>query len=302
MNAPKVHIIIVNYGTPYDTLECLDSVVSNDYDNYQVIIVDVGNKNNSKKIIGEWIEKKPETGFTLLTEKENKGFAYANNIGIRYVLKQKDYDFIWLLNNDTVIKEDSLSKLVECYYRYNKNKKVGFIGSKIVDYKERDLIQNVGGLFNKWTGYSVLKGLDEKDKGQFDTDDLKVDYIVGASMFFHSSLINDTGLMPEDYFLYYEDVEWCLKAKHAGFVNISCNNSVVFHKQGVSTGTKLITNESFNENKKYLYSSYILLYKRNFRSLLPIAYFILFKHFAGRIYHGNYKEAKMILKVIFNKK
>jgi len=67
--------------------------------------------------------------------------------------------------------------------------------------------QNVGRAFNKWTGYSILIGMGEKDTGQFDDKNIKPDYVIGASMFFNIDLVRAIGLMPEDYFLYYEDID-----------------------------------------------------------------------------------------------
>ena len=170
-----------------------------------------------------------------------------------------------------------------------------------MDYNNRSLIQNVGGTFNKWTGYSTLLGMGETDKKQYDRNLYAIDYVVGASMFFHVSLVEEIGLMPENYFLYYEDIDWSITAKRKGFTNITCIDSVIFHKQGISTGSKLLTETSNLVIKKHLYLSYLIFYRRHFKWLIPIAYFILMKQWAGKMVHNNLEEAGVILKVIFNK-
>ncbi|RLD77510.1 MAG: hypothetical protein DRJ10_11825, partial [Bacteroidetes bacterium] len=199
-------------------------------------------------------------------------------------------------NNDTVIDNNSLVELINQYHQNEKN--IGFIGSIILDYKDNKLIQNAGGTFNKWTGYSVLIGMGKKDTGQFDNQEIKVDYVIGASMFCHSSLMHKIGLMPEDYFLYYEDIDWCITAQKAGFKNKTCTKSKVYHKQGISTGAKLLVNDRHLQNKKHLYLSYLKLYRRHFKRLLPVAYFILFKQMAGKVMHKKYNEAQVIFKTI----
>ena len=158
----------------------------------------------------------------------------------------------------------------------------------------------MGGTFNKWTGYSVLLGMGEIDKGQFDNKNPEVDYVIGASMFFHKSLIEEIGLMPEDYFLYYEDIDWCITAQKAGFKNSTCTKSLIYHKQGISTGAKLLTTDNHLKNKKHLYLSYLKFYQRHYKLLLPVAYLILLKQTAGRIFHGENKEAGIIFRTMVN--
>jgi len=143
-------------------------------------------------------------------------------------------------------------------------------------------------------------GMGEKDAGQFNNKETKVDYVIGASMFCHSSLVHKIGLMPEDYFLYYEDIDWCLTAQKAGYKNLTCTKSHVYHKQGISTGAKLLTNDNHLKNKKQLYLSYLKLYRRHYKRFLPVAYFILFKQMAGKLFHGNLPEAKLIFHVIIS--
>lgn len=296
----KVYIIIVNYGEPEHSIECLQSILDNNYEFFHVVVVDISNINQSTDKINSWIDKKNDSRFSLINEDKNKGFAFANNIGIKYALQKDDCDYLWILNNDTIIEKESLSQLKNYYDEKKQVCNIGFVGSKIMDYGNSGIIQNIGGTFNKWSGYSILIGMGQKDNGQFENKNINVDYVVGASMFFHSSLINKIGLMPEDYFLYYEDIDWCLSAQKAGFTNSSCSKSIVFHKQGISTGSKLLREDENLKNKKYLYLSYLKLYKKKFKWLMPVAYFILFKQMAGKIYHRNFTEAKLISQVIFN--
>jgi hypothetical protein len=302
MNRDKVCIITVNYGTPEDTIECLQSIRNISYESFYVMVVDVININSSVEKITQWVNEVADSRFSIIEVHENRGFAYANNIGIKMAIQQKNCDFLWVLNNDTVIDQDALKNLIECYRLKSQIQNVGFIGSKIMDFKQKEIIQSVGGTFNPFTGYSKLIGMGEKDLGQFDEVDISMDYVVGASMLFHASLIQKIGFMPENYFLYYEDVDWCIKAQKNGFVNSTCMNSIVYHKQGISTGSKLLSDDIHIQNKKYMYLSYLKFYHAHYQWLLPVAYLILFKQLAGKIFHKNFVEAKLIFKIIFNSK
>lgn len=301
MEGNKIYIITVNYGTPHHTIECLKSIMENRYKHFQVLIIDVSNLNQSVDLISNWIETVDDERFCLTQISENRGFAHGCNVGIKLALENEDCEFIWLLNNDTIIDESSLTELVNCYNKNKKNKNVGIIGSKILEYNARDAIQNVGGKFNKWTGYSVLIGMGETDKGQYDNTELNPDYIVGASMFFHSSLVLKIGLLPENYFLYYEDIDWSITAKKAGLINITCTASLIYHKQGMSTGVKLLTKDHQLKNKIYLYRSYLFFYRRHYKNLIIIAYIMLLKQLAGKLFRGKLLEAGIIFKATFGR-
>lgn len=147
---------------------------------------------------------------------ENRGFSAGNNIGIKYVLAQNDADFIWLLNTDTVVETNALSALVQKADKYKKeNRKVGIIGSKLMYYYHPELIQAVGGRYNKWLATTKHIGAFQKDLGQYDNEltSNKINYPIGASMFVDINFIQDVGLMCEDYFLYFEELDWVKRAK-----------------------------------------------------------------------------------------
>ncbi|RLD32052.1 MAG: hypothetical protein DRI88_02890 [Bacteroidetes bacterium] len=300
-NNLKIYVVLVNLGAWRHTIECMESLLGSTYTNYSCVVVDVKDIDRSLNHLNNWLEKEKDDRFVLISESENKGFAYANNIGIDYALAQNDGHFMWILNNDTVVNDDALEKLM-LYYNENKHTdKIGFLGSKILDYTKRDLIENVGGTFNPLTGYSVLIGMGQQDIGQFSGKKMYVDYVVGASMFLPASLIKEIGLMEEDYFLYFEDVDWCLRAKKAGYVNLTCEDSIVYHKQGISTGVKLSGSERNLGNKKYLYTSYLKLYRKHFKYLIPVAYLILVKQMLGKLFRRNKDEARLILDVLLSR-
>lgn len=204
-SVPKVYIILLNYNGWQDTIECLESVIKNDYPNYQVIVVDNNSPNNSMEHLKSWSEgkldvwvnphnplgslsfppvQKPipyvyytredaEKGGNLTLEEnlkekisenittkypivfiqsgDNLGFAGGNNVGIRYALAKDDFDSVILLNNDTVIKKDTISNLVNARMKLNEK---AIYGGRIYYYSESNKIWYDGGKFNEWTGSS----------------------------------------------------------------------------------------------------------------------------------------------------
>lgn len=293
----KVYIILLNYNGWKDTIECLESVLKSDYINYQIIVADNDSPNNSMDYIIKWAEGKQEVIYNeasqlqhlsqpleakpleyvyytkdealaggnknqeinlnnplvFIQTEENAGFATGNNIGIKYALAKNDFEYIWLLNNDTVVKKDSLSKLIEYALKNN----IGITGSVLKYYFDSKKVQAYGGTVNKFFGTS---------KHILNVDDIqkRLDYIVGASFLINKRVINKIGLLPEEYFLYYEETDYCFKAKLHGFKLGIALKSIVYHKEGSSTKTSkgsqevsefvdiLIINNRMKFHKKYL--------------------------------------------------
>jgi GT2 family glycosyltransferase len=265
----KVYIILLNYNGWKDTIECLESVLKNDYENYQIIVVDNDSPNNSMDYIINWAEGKQEVVYDensqlkylsqpfeikpldyvyytkeealiggdrekesslnnpiiFIQAGENGGFAAGNNIGIKYALVKDDFEHVWLLNNDTVIEKNSLSSLKE----YATKNDLGISGSALMYYHEPKEVQAYGGTVNKFfgTGSHILQ-VSEIEK--------KLDYVVGASFLISRKVIDKIGLMPEEYFLYYEETDYCFNARNNGFKLGVVIESVVYHKEGASTG------------------------------------------------------------------
>lgn len=266
---PKVYIILLNYNGWKDTIECLESVLKSDYENYQIIVVDNDSPNNSMEYIINWAEGKQEVVYDENSELmhlsqpfepkpleyvfytkeealsggdrekeltckhpiifiqagENGGFAAGNNIGIKYALSKDDFGYIWLLNNDTAIEKNSLRILVD---DASKND-FGISGSALMYYHEPKEVQAYGGTVNKFfgTGSHILY-VSEIEK--------KLDYVVGASFLIDKKVINKIGLMPEEYFLYYEETDYCFNARNNGFKLGIAVESIVYHKEGASSG------------------------------------------------------------------
>ena len=302
----KITIIIVNYRNWDDTIECLNSFNDISYTNYKIIVVDVANENNSVSELQKFINKK--SNFFLLQLTDNKGFAYANNQGLKYAIAQFEQDFFLILNNDTTIEKNTLTEIVKAYEKIN-NDKIGFTSVKIVDYYEPKIIQTIGGTINLKTALIKQTAQNKIDNEHLirtltsnesmNTDFIKTDFVIGAFMFFRKELIDEIGFMPEEYFLYAEDIDWCVTATKKGFTNYVFPNIKIKHKQGKSTGNNESQKKINPFTYKLLYANYLKLFKKHFPAQVTKAYLLLIKKMLGRIVRLKFKEAGIIFKVVF---
>lgn len=143
-------------------------------------------------------------------------------------------DYIWLLNNDTIIDPDALTELVKVA---ESAPRVGMVGSKILFHEQPSRIWFVGGFRTPDGGNFLHRGFDEKDVGQYDVP-CRVDFLTGCSLLVKAGLIDEIGLMREDYFLYWEDADWSRSAVEKGWELFYAPAAKVWHKVSVSAGNR----------------------------------------------------------------
>ena len=184
---------------------------------------------------------------TLIINDKNYGFSEGNNIAIRYAIDKLETDYIFLLNNDTVISKDSLGKLVRFL---DFNEKRGIVGSKIYEYDiESNIIQSSGGYinFNKYPGYFPL------NQGFVDVDDIngsmECDWITGAALMIKSDLL-PKNLLNTNFFFGCEDIDLCINVKKRGFnINVLLD-SKIWHKGRISRKKKFKNISAINHGVK----------------------------------------------------
>ena len=232
-----VYILILNWNGWKDTVECIESCKKLDYPNFRMLIVDNGSTDNSETSLRDHF---PD--IELIQTGRNLGFAGGNNVGIKYAL-DRGADYIWLLNNDTVVAPEALTELVIVA---EDNKRAGIVGSKIYFYDEPQKIWFAGGGWRERKFFASHRGMHEIDTGQFDKI-CEVDYITGCSLLIKSIVIKEVGLMHEDYFLYWEDADWNATVSEHGWKILYVPGSIVWHK--ISSSVK---------NNKYLEMRYYI--------------------------------------------
>ncbi|WP_163194458.1 glycosyltransferase family 2 protein [Clostridium thermarum] len=221
---PLVYIIILNYNAYQETLRCLESVNKIDYGNYKVVIVDNNSRDNSAEIL-----KRKAIGHTVIKYDNNLGYAAGNNVGIHYAMK-KGADYICILNNDVEVEKDFLNKLITYM---ESDKKVAVAGPCICDFDERDKVQSMGANINLFTGLAQSKKKNYP-YSKLSGGPVEVDYLGGACFIIRRDVFENIGNIPEMYFLFFEETEFCLRAKRAGYKLMCLKDSKIYHKRSAT--------------------------------------------------------------------
>ncbi|MCF8233944.1 MAG: glycosyltransferase family 2 protein [Bacteroidales bacterium] len=221
---PLVSIITVNYDHPEVTCDLIDSLNKITYPNIEIIVVDNNSPNDDPGII-----KHRFPNIVFVQNPINYGFAAGNNFGI---MRAKG-KYVMLLNNDTVVSKDFLEPLIE---KLEKNPDIGAVSPKIRFFHTPDTLQYAGYTpINYYTMRNFAVGYREVDKGQHDRDS-ETAYGHGAAIVVPMDVIKKIGLMSYIFFLYYEEADWCARIKKAGYRIFYVHNSLVYHKESISTG------------------------------------------------------------------
>ena len=234
----KIAVIILNYKGAQDTIECVNSVKDSILEKeitLEIIVVENGSNDGTKEKL------KSLNGIYLLESEINLGFSGGNNLGIKYAMKAKA-DCILILNNDVFIDNHAISHLLKASthadivspkiyfakgYEFHKNK-----------YREDDLgkvIWYAGGQIDWANIIGSHLGVDEVDVGQHNTEK-KIDFATGAGVLVKREVFEKIGLFDDKYFLYLEDMDFCVRAKKAGFKIIYEPKAVFWHKNAQSSG------------------------------------------------------------------
>jgi len=256
---PLVSIIIVSYNSREYIERCLDSVQKILYPRFEVIVVDNASTDGSAEVI-----RRKYSFVKLICLPKNIGFAAANNLG--FIMSKGD--FIFLLNPDTEVDPTCLRWLVDAMLR---DQEIGVCGAKILLLDRRNIIQHAGGKYHP-IGISIDRGVLEVDKGQYDKVE-EVTFVCGAAMLIRRDLVFRIGLFDPTFFLYHEDVDFCIRSLLYGYKVIYVPNAIVYHKSGHLTDLASRKNKPIVVFHKHKNTFAVLL--KNFRVLMIVIYFPL---------------------------
>lgn len=302
-----VTAVIVHHANLHDTFACVASLVTGDRVPENIIVVDnseadfdISEFNIPFQRVGE---KEFELSFAYNAcappysvkwlQTKNNGYAAALNVGI----KKANADFYWLLNNDVTVAKDALKNLVN-YAVQNTSKRLGVAGCKVMFHDRPNVINAVGGKFNRWKGGGYNIGANQVDERQFDKNDVDIDYAYGAAMFVSKRFVEEVGLLDESYFLYFEELDWTTRGNKKGFATGFCSSCVVYHKQGATTGKKIKQAHQTSDTAHWHYRNLIRFYRKHYPALLFVPYARLGGLVVKRLLQGRNAEAKLILKTM----
>jgi GT2 family glycosyltransferase len=327
---PRVYIVILNWNGWRDTIECLESVLRLDYSEYKVIVCDNASSDGSLEHIRSWargetpaesrnpvlaslvtppvpkpqplLEISPgatvqnnDARLVLIQTGANLGFAGGNNVGLRYALQQGDCDFVWLLNNDTVVHADALAQLVK---RMQERPEAGICGSTLLYYHDPSKVQAWGGsVYNKWfaRGGHIGKVANAAQVPDAMQVERTMAYVIGASMLVRRSFLEQIGLMDEQYFLYFEELDWMTRGK-LSFSMAFCSESTVYHKEGSSIGTATPDRKRSTLSEYYSTRSRLLFTRRFAPYALPSVCAMILASSLHRALIADFDRASAIIR------
>ncbi|MBC5992109.1 glycosyltransferase family 2 protein [Pontibacter cellulosilyticus] len=313
---PKVCIILVNYLGWQDTIECMQSLLNLTYTNWQAIIVDNNSPNNSYNQLKDWAntslssesssfltedelqlkEESYESKFLFIKANKNQGFAAGNNIALKYLLQLREFEYIWLLNNDTTVAPDSLSAYISSA---SKKSNVGIWGAKLLYYHKPDIIQAIGGSFNKklFTTKHIGENLSDAKVSEFQFEE--IDYVVGASMLVSKKFVEHVGLMDENYFLYFEELDWATRASKHGYKLSYVDSCRIYHKEGQSIGSNSNGNEKSDLADYHGIKSKIYFIRKHYPEYKLRLYILVLTSVILRLARLKFKRAAVIFKLLY---
>lgn len=236
-------IITINYNGTEVTKRLIDSLEQSLCGiDYEIVVVDNASSEDQKTLLKEYESK---DRVKIIFSAQNLGFSGGNNLGIEYAKGE----YIMLLNNDTIAKDDFITPLVDTL---SSSKEIGLASSKIMDMEKPNIIQFGGYSVNSryMTNIrSIYNGVEETCSYMGVTD---TPFAHGAAMMFRKADLNKVGLMPLDYFLYFEELDWSMQFRNAGFKIVCVGNSKIYHEGSHTMGNKLTATKLYYNTRNRL--------------------------------------------------
>ncbi len=241
---PSVFVILLNWNRPKDTLECIASLREQPYPNSHVVVVDNGSSDDSV----ERIRCSGGGNLTLLEAGENLGFTGGNNLGVQYALDH-GADYVWVLNNDTIVLPGALETLVQAA---ETDAQIGMVSPKILFHPEHQLVWFGGADYDKWFLIGRCLGYGQKDVGQFDREQ-DIPWATGCALLIRREVLETVGLLNNDYFSNGEDLDYSLNAITHGYRIRYTPSSVIWHKEAVAFGGRDAPRYAYYQTRNLLF-------------------------------------------------
>ncbi|MGN1211494.1 MAG: glycosyltransferase family 2 protein [Candidatus Cryptobacteroides sp.] len=280
-----VSFITVNYNGLQQTEEMIRSVMANVHScPWEMIVVDNGSRENEAKIL-----QKEFPMIKAVRSEVNLGFAGGNNIALEHACG----DFLFFINNDTEILDDSLQKLCKAL---EENPEAGIVCPKICFWSDRKIIQYAG--YTPMRGFRMKNGMvgyGEKDDGRFDKAGFTA-FPHGAAMMVRRKALEDVGPMPEIYFLYYEELDWGLMFSRKGWKTFYEPSCTIYHKDSMTTRRHGPVFTYYMTRSRLIFASRNLEGCQRRMSILFTRYVASPKSMIVNILHGRFDSAKAVVK------
>lgn len=295
-------IILLNWQNGQDTIACLNSLIQlKSTLPFNIIVCDNDSQDDSFSQLSLWAQQhlpkdhhifdavqdaanlsknlsNNHAKFTLIQTGKNLGFAGGNNVGIRYAMTDPNCDYLWILNNDTVVAENALEMLY-CAAQHRPN--IALFGSTVVDFFHPTVVQCAGGCrYFPWlTRFQNVFGGKSLHCVLSQPENIKLDYVYGAAMFIRMDAVRRVGLLNEEYFLFYEELDYTHRLKQLGLQIGWCKLSLVYHKCSATIGHSRQKDQAKLWRATYYENLSTLKYTKNFHPrlliwVLPFRFFV----------------------------
>ena len=339
MSDKTVYVILLNWHGWRDTIACLTSLLASTDIKLRVVVCDNASSDGSLEHIAAWADglKSPEPAshprlakllrktplplqytrldraaaeqgtlynnatLVLVDNGANLGFAAGNNVGLRFALNQPDMDYVWILNNDTLVEPECLRNMVR---RLQHESTSAVCGSMIHFFDQPEIIQAIGGnRFNHYTGCadcSEGRFTHELEKLDIAAIESELDYISGCSMLLPREFLDTVGLMSEDYFLYYEEIDWFTRAQGRYKICIA-NDARLYHREGAAIGSKNCQSPASVLSDFHMFRSRLTYMRKHSRRFLGLCYADSWIEVVKRLLRRQYSNAWTVSSVLLGK-
>jgi len=225
----RVTAVLINFGAPDDTFDCVRSLLAPKYPALRIIVVDNGSPPPARDRLRSGLP----AGVELIQSDRNLGFSAGNNVGIRRAL-EAGADYVLIINNDATLEEHALRVLVDTA---GSEPNLGILSGKILvatDAGPTSEVWCAGGSWHPLRATAYATGMGESDRGQYESRG-ETEFFPGCLWFIPARVLERVGLLDEDFFLYVEDADYCLRVRQAGYRLVYEPRAVCFHKVSRST-------------------------------------------------------------------
>lgn len=258
---PRVTAIVLNWNGLEDTLACLATLRESSFENLNIIVVDNGSRTSpASEIAQRWAD------IDVVELPTNLGYAGGNNVGIRRALAN-GADFVWVLNNDTVVHPEALQELVGAAGRHPR---AGVVGSKVLRADQPTTLWVAWGTVTWRQSLIGLVGEDRPDGPAFACEKV-VPWVPGCSLLFRREALEVAGTFDDEFFAYHEDVDWAARALMAGWTSVYCGTATIWHSVHGSSGGVA----HYGGFRKYLSARNTVLYARRHGNFLQKSFLVL---------------------------
>ena len=321
MSPSPLGVVVVTFNAADVIFDCLESLLASQGVALRIVVVDNASSDGTVQALRDWAagaipysvpsdmpfafgpQPKPITldgtpqgradhSITLIETGVNGGFAFGVNAGLAELAKDTSIDRFWVLNPDSAVPPETPAA-----FAAHPAGDFSLMGGRSLYYDDPEVIQIDGGTVNRKTGITGNLGLGQKHTQTPPSDIAAMDFITGASMLASRAFYETVGPMPEDYFLYYEEVDWVLKRGALPLAH--CAGGVIYHKAGTSIGSATLKRPASPFSQYFKHRARLLFVRRYFPKSLPIALAYSVAKSAQLLLKGYPREAGALMRGSF---